>query len=801
MRRINWLQIDIPVCGLKFADTNSEGTCNSTALTPCFNSLATCSSLPDYEAKTAKAFFTDSTLDLDMPTGDLYAGAIPIANIQSVDVTPPRIALGEGLGARSTLRVTFTDHPTSDLQSYEDPYTTERNYNPFKQGTFWGKFMARHKFLRGQVVRWAVVDPQQISFDEFPADAQIFIIDRFEMSNGTVALIAKDPASLLDDKRAIAPRLSRGQLSANLNTSATSITLVPEGIGNAEYPASGFVAIGGVEVCAFARSGDVLTLIRGQYNTEAVEHDADDRVQLCIEYDGDDPADIIYDLMIRGGIPASYINLADWKSRTNAPGTGLIQRTYGSLLAEPAPIKSLLVEIMEQSGIFVWWNGNTFRLDVLRNLAPQSLYNDDLIQADTITIREQPEKRVSQVWVYFGQINPLESQTDPKNYQAALVTAQATVADLESKFNNVSSVKTIFSRWITRLNRAAAERINTLILSRYAIPPKMVGFTLLNTQSSPSLAQAVTIDTYYNQSAQGSNQPLPCQVIEIKPSASRSAIMAEEITFTSIADPDDPTVKIIPIDGEVTNIDFRTEYDKLFPEPSEDDTVILKVNAGGVIGSTSTTLPALTVQNWYATPTTLKIAIDPGGFIVGRGGQGGNASGTFTPGRIENYDVSASNGQAGGLALLALETIEIENNGIIGGGGGGGAGGASCGGGSIFPASAAISGGGAGAGYIFSNGGTATSNNNNNSARKPGGNTINYNEPGLSSLATISLSGVQFSSRGGNGATLGVAGGNTITAVGDKTATALGGAAGTAIDGFSLCTITGTGSVLGPTIN
>ena len=54
----------------------------------------------------------------------------------------------------ATLSVVFRDHKDADTAPGLDPYFSERDYDPYEQGTFWGKFRARQPFLRGRAVRW-----------------------------------------------------------------------------------------------------------------------------------------------------------------------------------------------------------------------------------------------------------------------------------------------------------------------------------------------------------------------------------------------------------------------------------------------------------------------------------------------------------------------------------------------------------------------------------------------------------------------------------------------------------------------
>ena len=64
-----------------------------------------------------------------LPRGEAF-DAIP--SVSSVTFTPATISLGQDLGMRASLKVSFTDH--RHIMAAE----------PFTSGTFWGKWRARY---------------------------------------------------------------------------------------------------------------------------------------------------------------------------------------------------------------------------------------------------------------------------------------------------------------------------------------------------------------------------------------------------------------------------------------------------------------------------------------------------------------------------------------------------------------------------------------------------------------------------------------------------------------------------------
>jgi hypothetical protein len=262
-----------------------------------------------------------------LPTDYLPADIEAIPSIDSVSFTPAMISLGKDLGQRASLQITFRDH--------KHVFAGE----PYDQGTFWGKWRGRYGTkLRGRAVRLIRGELGQAIAN---MDTRHYTIDETDgPSFGAVYTItAKDLLKVADDDRAQAPQLSNGSLAGSLDSSIMSATLSPGGIGDLEYPASGWVCLGGKEVCAFTRSGDALTITRGEFGTVAQGHDSGDRVQLVLRYTGDDPADIIYDLLTDyAGVDPARINLADWQAET-AAHLGVI---YARTITEPMSVNQLV---------------------------------------------------------------------------------------------------------------------------------------------------------------------------------------------------------------------------------------------------------------------------------------------------------------------------------------------------------------------------------------------------------------------------------------------------------------------------
>lgn len=728
----------------------------------CFNSLNTCQDKYNYSesSKTVRFGYEDA---------DDQSGIDYIPSLQSISYRPQVVSLEGDMGIRASLTCTFRDHRDSDTYEAGDPYWAERGYNPFEQGTFWGKWQARHyPKMQGATIRYITgTEGQNISGME----SRTFVIEKITgpTRDGKVSITAKDILKLADDKKAQCPVLSTGRLSADLTESATSATLIPAGVGDDEYPVSGHVAIGGKEICSFTRSGDVLTLTRAQFNTEAVSHDQQDIVQLCKEFfdgpNGLDPADIIYDLLVNyTTTPSSWISLTDWQQKT---AQFLGRRRYYTLIAEPTSVKELINELLEQAGLILYTDdvNQNIRLDAVRALTTESVeYNQDSILSGTFDSKRQPDKRLSQVWTWYGLRNPLEPLDEHTNYRAA-VSHVDTLA--ETLYGGQPAIKKIYSRWIN--TRPTGTDLCYILLSRFRDPPRLLQWSAWRFGNTfPALAGRYNVSMWALQSGTGEQVSVPAQVVKALPGDESVKVEAQEISWYTYDDQPDQGLLVV-VENDVTDFNFRTVYDRSYAPPQSGDTITCLIESGVKVGGSSSTNYAFDVGTWNEPGITLRLVNN--GYIVGKGGDGGGEG--------------SKNGEDGGDALYSRQAITITNNGTIGGGGGGG--GVS---GAVLTFLVITSGGGGGAGYTIGEGGIM-------------GNPIYGASMKFAgddgATTTGGLGGAQGGDyQGGNGGDLGQ---NGEDGTGVYYLPGNGGTAGIAVDGNSYITWDETGTIAGAQIN
>lgn len=666
-------------------------------------------------------------------------GIDAIPSLKSVSLTPAKVDYTGGMGERSSVTLTFDDHPHNDLDI--DKYTADRSYIASDRGLFWAKLRARNPNYQFRNLR---VLTGYLENGEYKAEnfkARHYVIEKLDVSNGRCTIVGKDELKKASDKKAQIPEASKGSLNAAILSTDTSLTLSPGGIG-VYYPSSGYVSLSGQEIAAYTRSGDTLTLTRGQYNTTAIDHDIGVVVQLC--YQKTDKIDeILKDVLIDyAGVDSRFIDQELWANEVlSNPG---IDGNLSGLIAKPTDVNKVIKELAEAKPFSLYWDELNQRInfEVIKPPADTvaTIDMDNGLLANSVKVKDRPELRASTVYVTFGQINPTKSLTDPNNYTQTIVRVDA--GSIEKYGSN--QIKTITSRWITSNSKAVAENAAQLYGRRFADIPREVSFSVDPKDSDLKLGETRAVNHYSMTDFSGSPVDVPLQIIS-KQESNNFKYIGLEYLFSDAITGDNPIDSTtIKFSINQTEVDLYTEYVAQFGTPGAAVDAVFEVESGVVIGSTSIANYALDTGSAWPSGSTIKLINN--GYIVGKGGDSA----------YSGAQAGNNNGGAGGNSILLNHDLILINSGIIGGGGGGG------GGGYYIP-------GGGGAGYIAGSG-------------TPVGST----ETG----GTVTVT----SSSGGDGGDLGEAGNDSIWGV--------GGSPGNAIteNGYSLDSSSQIGDIRGAII-
>lgn len=571
--------------------------------------------------------------------------------VKSVSVAPATVDPRGGIGARTSASISMVDFPSSDRYDI-DPYLSDRTYDPLDVGLYWLKWRTRNANYENYTVRILTGYIEDNEFDATNFQTRYYVMNSMNAGRGEANITLKDPLQLVSNKKALAPRPSGGSLLSAITSSATSATLDPSGVGDDEYPTSGYVKIRD-EVCSFTRTGDSLTLTRAQKNTAADAHDAGDTVQLCLEYTGDSLDVVQADLCITyAGIPAIYIPKGAWEAEVDT----YLSSNPDTLITDPTPVDKLIGELCEQWPHKLFWNDRERIIEMVALKAPPSsattLTGDDNIME--LSNRDRTDMQISTVFVHYGQYDPTKKLDEQDNYQ---VTYGRVNQDAITRYDS-NNTKTIFSRWITSANGAGARQLAALHGRRFGITPREISFKLEDKDSNVWVGDVRSINHFDIVDQNGNSVDT---VFEIT-SASEGEVYdyrALEFNYDEALTGDEGGVGVDVVDLSVDeqNVNMRTKYDTLFGTPDSSTVAKFIVYSGVEIGSSSTGSPSIQTGSWPA-GATITLQINSGGFVVGKGGAGSSSSSTA--------------GSAGGDALSLGYDLELVNNGVLGGGGGGG---------------------------------------------------------------------------------------------------------------------------------
>lgn len=429
------------------------------------------------------------TLRFTKPQTSLPRSLYLVPTLVDVDTAPTRLNPGGGsrdrgvLGDRASVDVVLKDAPGSDrvVDKYRaqrisgTAQTDESGYEPLDRATYWSKWRARNLYFQNRRLRvlegYVGQDLEDMQRREYFVDGLIG-----PDADGRTVVRAKDVLKLADDERAQAPPATPGELSASLTDSETT-SFQATGALIADYPDEpGLVRIGDeiieyqTRTQATADNVQFNTLSRGARGSTADAHDAEDRVQRCLEFVSEYPWKIVQTLLEDfGNVPAEFIPIADWDAEGDV---WLTQFTLSAVISEPTSVSDLVGEITQQAQFFIWWDEHTqtIKLKALRAPTEDPVALDDIshLIEDASVLSEHPDQRLSQIWVFFGQKDPTEKLDSESNFGRVRIRA-----DLEAEGSDEygeSRIKKIFSRWLETENQVS--QVTKRTLDRYRNNPR-----------------------------------------------------------------------------------------------------------------------------------------------------------------------------------------------------------------------------------------------------------------------------------------------------------------------------------------
>lgn len=477
------VEIDLDFCLNTFGLSPCTATLGGETRFKCFNGWKNCADKPNYNKGTLTLRFINQISDIPKD-GNLY---FPV--LKSVRYSNETVNIGSGddklgtLGKRGNSTIVIEDffHHFRGFDKYADQRRSgaaQVDGNPIDPGktlTFWNAFKLRHPNYADRPIR--IIN----TFIEEVGGKRVFSTEKYTRhyvigsikgpsNNSSVTISAKDILTLTDKKTAIAPKVSKGSLLEDIDEVATTLTLSPVGVGDEDYPASGFATVGS-ELVRFTRAGDTVTLAeRAVGGSELGSHEQDDTFQVALRYNNVLVDEVLTDLLTNyTTTPSEWIDSVNYNVEAERWGSTLKLNTF---ITEPTPVKDLLGELAAL-GVAIWSESANkrirMRLNHPRDFTERVTDVNDSNLIKTIEVDDRDEDRITQVHFYSVQKDVTEKEDRKNNYNRALVTLDADAQN--DNFYKETRIKEILTRWLNQGNDTAIQILSRRLLQRFNKAP------------------------------------------------------------------------------------------------------------------------------------------------------------------------------------------------------------------------------------------------------------------------------------------------------------------------------------------
>jgi hypothetical protein len=263
---------------------------------------------------------------------------------------------------------------------------------------------------------------------------------------------------------------------------------------------------------------------------------------------------------------------------------------------------------------------------------------------------------LSTIYFTFGQVDPTKSLKDLNNFTQTIVRSDV---DSINKYSS-NQVKNVVSRWIPSTNKAIAQDAAQLLGRRFSDIPREITFSLDAKDNRLNIGDTRAVTHRDTPDATGLPASVIYQITSKQESKNFKYKGVEFIFGEELADDNDLSSDTILISIDEQDLNLRTRYEANIGTPTGSTNAVFKIEQNVIVGSSSTSTPAIDTGSW---PVGATVTIINSGFIVGAGGDAG-----YTGTQAVSED-----GGAGGDALSLSYALTLTNYGVVGGGGGGGA--------------------------------------------------------------------------------------------------------------------------------
>jgi len=475
-----------------------------TGIRKCFNTYGTCQSKKDFTKVVSTERFINNQSNIPVGFGGypVLKSVSTFSSTVNLAGSDPRMG---AFGRRGTVSVKMQDFVDDDIGW--DKYQQERvsgaaqldgiGYLPIEFGTYWSRKKVQWPHYAGRAMR--IIDGFVDGGVFTLVRTRHFIsVDIKQNSNGEVEVSGKDVLALADDKKALAPKTSRGKVLLNpgapFNSSGSvTFNLTPAGIG-VEYPTSGYATIGS-EVVQYTRSGDSVTVTgRGLKGTLPASHSDNDSFQEALVLEAKRPEDFIFDLLtVYAKVDPLFCPLVTkWRPELLRWMSNV---TLDTVITKPTGVTQLLGELADL-GLSIWWDDVAQEIGVMTNhpVFDESIYNlSDENNIKKIEVDDKDEDRLTQVHFYTKQTDPTKDYKDKSNYNQVNVLIDPD-AETPNAYNDVK-VREIFCRYLNNGADAIVRVLGLRLLKRFNTAPQHFIITLDDQDKTIGLTDILSVES------------------------------------------------------------------------------------------------------------------------------------------------------------------------------------------------------------------------------------------------------------------------------------------------------------------
>lgn len=502
---VQYVEIDIDQCTLTWGNSPCTAALALNSPNKCYNSWNTCEDQDNYNKGTLTLRFIKPRPKMPIDGRTFYPTLKSVSAYSStVNIVGFKQGLGS-LGRRGTVTVTLDDFPHHGRGV--DKYASERvsgaaqfdgvGYDPFQRSLFWIKLKQRNPNYASRPIRVVntyiyLLDDGTPVWDNTRVETRNFVLTdiKYNYDTKVVTVEGKDVLTLAEKENAVAPSPSSGELAEDITAGASSLELSPSGIGDSEYPSSGYAVVGS-EVVKYTRVGDTVTLTeRGAEGTTAASHSAEDTFQQAIKFSGERLHEVIQTLLEETDIDPSFYDISAYQTEVERWASTIQVHT---VLTEPTAVIEYLGELVTL-GVSMWWDDVAQEIKMKLNHpldfseAVTEISDDSAIKS--LTYEDKDEERITQVHFYSVQEDPTESVEDGSNYARVDVIFDGD-AQNENNYGAVR-IKSIFCRWLNQGNAAAVRILGRRYLQRFSKAPRYHTI-LLDAKEDVSLADVLEV--------------------------------------------------------------------------------------------------------------------------------------------------------------------------------------------------------------------------------------------------------------------------------------------------------------------